>query len=344
MAAALTFLSTAPPTPAGAAQTVDLETVIELPTLTERHADMLRLYWAFFLRDPDASGALYWLERQERCDPLAPIADYFATSEEFDIRYGQATTTEEFVAIVYGNVLGRSTDDRGAAYWVERLGSGQLSRGEMVLYVAQSPEFESAHPYPSDGVANRSCSLPAGRPTPRTATFGVTEAVTGVAGLNLASPGQVVEYVGFHQSTHDGAQQFTTLPVDLAWGTMASRGRGTGSRTAVDVAVNPLLPVQSPVAGTVKRAGTYTLYCRYTDEFVVITPDANPVWEVKLLHLIGLYVQPGDRVEGGEPVAQSARTLPLTSQIDAKTASPSWPHVHLEIVDSRIPGRPSGGC
>ena len=125
------------------------------------------------------------------------------------------------------------------------------------------------------------------------------------------------------------------------------RERGTGSRTATDIVVEPGTPIRSPVTGTVIRAGGYVLYCEHRDDFAVIEPDAHPGWEVKVLHIDGVAVAPGDRVEAGVTVlAPAATVLPFDSQIDEYTAEPSWPHVHVELVDPSIPDRPSsgGGC
>jgi hypothetical protein len=36
--------------------------------------------------------------------------------------------------------------------------------------------------------------------------------------------------------------------------------------------------------------------------------------------------------------------LPVASQVDDTTASPPWPHVHIEVVDPSIPDRPGPGC
>jgi murein DD-endopeptidase MepM/ murein hydrolase activator NlpD len=108
-----------------------------------------------------------------------------------------------------------------------------------------------------------------------------------------------------------------------------------------------MLPITAPVTGTVIRAGGYTLYCKYRDDYVVIEPDVHPGWEVKVLHIDGVQVSAGDRVKAGETVlAPRARVLAFGSQIDLITANPSWPHVHIEVVDPTIPDRPSpgGGC
>lgn len=129
--------------------------------------------------------------------------------------------------------------------------------------------------------------------------------------------------------------------------TMESRGRGTGSRTAADIVVAPDAEIRSPVSGTVVRAGSYTLYCDHSDHFLVIDPTDHPGWEVKIFHFEGLQVGVGDVVEAGVTlIGTNARVLPFESQVDEFTATPSNPHVHVEVIDPSIPDRPgtTGGC
>lgn len=93
-----------------------------------------------------------------------------------------------------------------------------------------------------------------------------------------------------------------------------------------------------------KRAGTYVLYCDDTDDYAVIEPDDRPGWEVKVLHITGVQVQAGQRVEAGVTVlAPRATILPFASQVDEHTADPAWPHVQVEVVDPSIPDRPNPG-
>jgi hypothetical protein len=164
--------------------------------------------------------------------------------------------------------------------------------------------------------------------------------------ITLTHPAERVELIGFHESGHDGSQQMTVASGAQRTMTMESRERGTGSRTAADIAVDPTVEIRSPVTGTVIRSGGYILYCDTRDEFLVIEPDSQPGWEVKMFHISGLRVGNGDRVVAGETVvADSATQLPFTSQLDNHTASPSWPHVHVEVVDPSIPDRPgTTGC
>ena len=169
-----------------------------------------------------------------------------------------------------------------------------------------------------------------------------------VGGVSLTHPAGRIERVGFHESSHDGARQLDPAPTAIAPVTLESRQRGTAARTAADIVVDPAVEIRSPVTGRVKRAGRYVLYCKHSDDYVVVEPDARPGWEVKIIHIDGERVSPGDRVVAGRTViAGRATQLPFESQVDdLRTADPAWPHVHIEVVDLAIPDRPTpgGGC
>lgn len=117
------------------------------PDFTEDQADVLRLYWAFFNRDPDKSGAEYWIGVSNQGFSLDVIAEQFAVSQEFENTYG-STTNEEFLRIVYSNVLKRAADLSGFNYWMGQMTAG-LSRGGVVRWIAANNEFVVQHPYPS---------------------------------------------------------------------------------------------------------------------------------------------------------------------------------------------------
>ena len=165
-------------------------------------------------------------------------------------------------------------------------------------------------------------------------------------GITLHHPSARVEHVGFHQSNHDGARDQEPLPTAASPTVMESRSnRVTSPRSAADIVVEPGTEIRSPVTGTVKRGGPYVLYCDNRDEFLVITPDGFPDLEVKLLHVVGLQVAAGQRLEAGVTVvARHANQLPFESQVDeSRTADPAWPHVHIEVVDTTIPDQPNPG-
>jgi murein DD-endopeptidase MepM/ murein hydrolase activator NlpD len=183
---------------------------------------------------------------------------------------------------------------------------------------------------------------------PRAVTQGTWTPFATVGGLTLTHPSTRVERVAFHQSNHDGARQLTPLPTAVAAITLPDRERDTGPRGAADVVVDPASEIRAPVTGRVTRAGTYVLYCKHSDDYVVIEPDDRPGWEVKMLHIDGVTVRAGDRVVAGQTVvAPRATQLPFESQVDeVRTADPAWPHVHIEVVDPTIRDRPTpgGGC
>lgn len=184
--------------------------------------------------------------------------------------------------------------------------------------------------------------------TPPRAVAETAWALFATAGpVALTHPAARVERVAFHQSNHDGARQLAAAASAVAPTAMADRKRDTGGAGAADIVVEPGTEIRSPVTGRVKRAGTYVLYCRHSDDFVVIAPDAQPAWEVKILHIDGVTVRAGDRVIAGETViAPRATHLPFESQVDElRTAEPAWPHVHIEVVDPAVRDRPTGpGC
>jgi hypothetical protein len=158
----------------------------------------------------------------------------------------------------------------------------------------------------------------------------------------LHHPADRVEAIGFHQSARDGAQPQAAVTGAARWFEMPSRDRDTAPTGAADVVVEPGREIRAPVNGTVLRAGTYTLYCDHVDQFAVIEPDARPGWEVKVLHVEGLALSKGQRVEAGVTrLAAHARVLPFPSQVEEHTGLPPWPHVHVEVVDPTVPDRPT---
>ena len=95
---------------------------------------VVRLYRAFFQRQPDEAGYRYWRRALLTGGSLQAIADSFAASPELVARYGQLDDVS-FVDQVYGNVLGREADPEGRAFWQGQLYAG-MSRGQMMTEFA----------------------------------------------------------------------------------------------------------------------------------------------------------------------------------------------------------------
>ncbi len=108
-------------------------------------ADTLRLYRAFFERDPDLTGIQYWIGQSRQGVGYDDMAWAFANSNEFTNRY-QNLTDQQFLQVVYRNVLGRAPDQAGFDYWYAEV-QGGLARHLAVRWIAGSTEFSNRHPY-----------------------------------------------------------------------------------------------------------------------------------------------------------------------------------------------------
>lgn len=101
-----------------------------------------RLYSAYFLREPDASGFAYWTNELNAGRSLASISGYFAGSPEFVSRYGELQN-DQFVHMLYTNVLGRDPEPTGKAYWTDLLETRKQGRGGVMLNFSNSAEYKS---------------------------------------------------------------------------------------------------------------------------------------------------------------------------------------------------------
>ena len=130
------FASTNPP--AASALTARLITEPAWNTLVPPVA---RLYRAAFLRNPDSAGLGYWVGAGRKGRGLVNMATFFATSTEFEQRYG-ALDNGAFVDRIYQNVFERSPDVNGRTYWLKRLDSG-AARGTILAQLSDSPEYRN---------------------------------------------------------------------------------------------------------------------------------------------------------------------------------------------------------
>jgi len=107
---------------------------------------LARLYLATFGRYPDYEGLNYYTGQREEARPLHEIAAEFVGSREFALRYGSVDDAQ-FVELLFNNVLGTPTQADVRGYWVEALESGRMTRGEVLVDLAESGAFRerSAH-------------------------------------------------------------------------------------------------------------------------------------------------------------------------------------------------------
>ena len=72
---------------------------------------------------------------------IRDLAPGFYTSPEFTARYGTGTTDQQFVSLLYRNVLGRDAEPGGIAFWTDSLARG-TGRAEVVVAISESYEHQ----------------------------------------------------------------------------------------------------------------------------------------------------------------------------------------------------------
>ena len=144
---------------------------------------------------------------------------------------------------------------------------------------------------------------------------------------------------GYHQSlfgTAIGLRPYQPHRV------MASRGRGTGATTAVDIVVPSRARVRAPATGTVVAVERYLLYCRTRDWKVVVAPASHPRLRVLVLHMGRPAVRAGDEVVAGSTLlGRAARNDEPSAQVNRYFPA-RYPHVHVEVERRRA--SPTPGC
>lgn len=101
--------------------------------------DVYRLYQATLDRAPDEAGLKGWAEILGNGQSFQSVVSGFTNSSEFQTRYG-TTTNDEFVTLLYNNVLERAPSNAELQGWLDLIDGG-LSREEVVTGFSQSAEF-----------------------------------------------------------------------------------------------------------------------------------------------------------------------------------------------------------
>ena len=100
-----------------------------------------RLYGAYFNRNPDIAGFTHWTSAiNSGSASLGQASDLFAQSSEFNETYGNVDD-DEFLALVYKNVLCRPSDSAGLEYWLAQMANG-MSRGDVMLSFSETAEYK----------------------------------------------------------------------------------------------------------------------------------------------------------------------------------------------------------
>lgn len=115
---------------------------LQVVDLRDPAAQVTRIYLGLFGRAPSAADLEYWVGEMTDGRSINSVASFFARSSEFVELYGD-TTDEEFVELVYENVLGRAASADDLEYWLGELERG-VPRHRMFLLFSESPEYRNA--------------------------------------------------------------------------------------------------------------------------------------------------------------------------------------------------------
>ena len=136
------------------AQATTLEEIVAATDYKpDTHAEILRLYPAFFGRQADVPGAKYWINDvyENAGRSTTEIATYFANDllSEFHDTYKDIPPNdhEAYLTRIYRNMLARGPDPGGFDYWLALMDAGVLDRGGVVRWVALNTEFINRYPY-----------------------------------------------------------------------------------------------------------------------------------------------------------------------------------------------------
>lgn len=116
------------------------------PEMQRSVGTVTRSYLAYLGRVPDPSGLSYWVGKIRAGKSVAWVNASLAASPEFTRR--QASLTDSaFIDALYHDLLDRTADSGGKAYWLSKLATG-TTRAEVVgSFVAQPESIRATAPY-----------------------------------------------------------------------------------------------------------------------------------------------------------------------------------------------------
>ena len=98
------------------------------------------LYKAAFNRTPDAGGLGYWISKMDAGVTYSSVAQSFVNSAEFKTAFGGSNpSVNTLVTKLYNNVLNRTPDAGGLAFWQDKLNTG-WSTADVLGYFSTSGE------------------------------------------------------------------------------------------------------------------------------------------------------------------------------------------------------------
>jgi hypothetical protein len=210
-------------------------------------APIVRIYQTFFNRVPDTAGLTFWVGQFRNGTSLATISSSFATAAEFTTAYGtpSASTIDSFLSALYTNVLGRTADAGGFAFWKAQF-AAQGSNAAAAAAIANS--FSASGEFVSASATNITNLLTVAASSGSLGTGPLGGASAGVVGttFNMTSGFDTITGTA-NNDTINATHSATASLVSFNASDVISAGAGTDtlSITALDYANNDAVAVPS---------------------------------------------------------------------------------------------------
>ena len=108
--------------------------------ITAKPGVAYRLYKAAFDRAPDLAGLGFWIKALDNGETALKMASEFHSSPEFLSLYGANTSNDDYLNLLYNNVLDRDGDTGGHAFWLGHLDAGSVTRERLLIDFSESIE------------------------------------------------------------------------------------------------------------------------------------------------------------------------------------------------------------
>lgn len=265
--------------------------------MEENRLLLSELYTAYFNRAPDAAGLAYWAGELDSGNmDFDQIASNWANEQqEFTDTYGENVDSDALITQVYANVLGRSPDAEGAAYWAEELASGNIQMDQFIQAVVNGAKA-------STGSTNDAALLN------NKAQVGVAMADAGINDLTFAA--QVVATVTADPSTVGIVESVITMA--------AADTAGLANATATLASVQAILAdVDSAATLTTTLANLKTVMQNLAEDVTAGTVTNIAATLTAATATVEAATQDASFVANPETLATSIATNPTAVEEDA---------------------------
>jgi hypothetical protein len=112
------------------------------------------LYKAAFNRTPDAGGLGYWISKMDGGMSYSDVAKNFVTSAEFKTAFGGSNpSVNTLVTKLYNNVLNRTPDAGGLAFWQDKLNTGWSTADVLGFFSTSAENVTNVTPLIANGIS-----------------------------------------------------------------------------------------------------------------------------------------------------------------------------------------------